>query len=80
MLSYSHSKVNVPSGSASVFVASHDSERGNNGGSLNFNDGAVYTLANVFALCVPLFFGMLDAFTYSSIVVLIPMVRLNPFP
>lgn len=40
----------VTSSAASVWVANMDSERGNNGGGLNYKDGAIYTLAHVFSL------------------------------
>ncbi len=41
----------LPSGQAGVFVANHDTER--NGATLNYKDGATYTLANVFMLAWP---------------------------
>jgi hypothetical protein len=43
----------VSSGAASVFVATHDSERGGAGVSLNYKDQAAYTLAHVFTLAYP---------------------------
>ncbi|KAI0339158.1 glycoside hydrolase family 13 protein [Trametopsis cervina] len=44
----------VPSDSATVFVATHDSERGGTGGSLNYKSANnAYTLANVFLLAYP---------------------------
>jgi alpha-amylase len=41
----------LDSGKASVFVANHDTER--NGSTLNYKNGANYTLANVFMLAWP---------------------------
>lgn len=41
----------LPGGKASVFVDNHDTERG--GDTLNYKDGAAYTLANVFMLAWP---------------------------
>ncbi|MFI9200690.1 alpha-amylase family protein [Streptomyces sp. NPDC053048] len=41
----------LPSGTASVFVDNHDTERG--GDTLSYKDGAAYTLANVFMLAWP---------------------------
>jgi hypothetical protein len=46
-------KEGVHTGSATVFVASHDSERGDVGGSLTPSQGAVYSMANVFMLAYP---------------------------
>jgi hypothetical protein len=43
----------VHTGSATVFVATHDSERGNVGGSLVPASTQAYTLANVFMLAYP---------------------------
>lgn len=41
----------LPSGSSSVFVANHDTER--HGQTLSYKDGADYTLAHVFMLALP---------------------------
>lgn len=41
----------MPGGSAAVFVANHDTER--HGQTLNYKDGANYTLAHVFMLALP---------------------------
>ncbi|MEV0095306.1 carbohydrate-binding module family 20 domain-containing protein [Streptomyces sp. NPDC050738] len=41
----------MPSGTSAVFVDNHDTERG--GDTLNYKDGANYTLANVFMLAYP---------------------------
>jgi alpha-amylase len=41
----------MPSGQSAVFVDNHDTERG--GDTLNYKDGANYTLANVFMLAWP---------------------------
>jgi hypothetical protein len=47
-------KSTVASESATVFVATHDSERGNTGGSLNYKSpNNAYTLANIFNLAYP---------------------------
>jgi hypothetical protein len=44
----------VDSSAATVFVTTHDSERGNTGGSLNYKSpNNAYTLANVFMLAYP---------------------------
>jgi hypothetical protein len=58
----------VSSGSANVFVATHDSERGNVGGSLGPSQTAAFTMANVFMLAYP--FGtptVLSSYQYSSV-------------
>jgi len=59
---------NVPSGSATVFVTTHDSERGGTGGSLNYNSpNNAYTLANIFLLAYP--YGtptVLSSYSFSN--------------